>query len=143
MAAVAVETAIRMVADTAMVDMDSVAAGTVEMVDMLIDVVHMTINRTTDTAMDMASIDMVMAMGRITAIDMAMVMIAMATQVEIDMVQTTTDILMINIIIRFRFMTIISIDTIMTGIQVLLETIIMDMGDMDMKDMEEAIDFDY
>ena len=86
MAAVAVETAIRMVADTAMVDMDSVAAGTVEMVDMLIDVVHMTINRTTDTAMDMASIDMVMAMGRITAIDMAMVMIAMATQVEIDMV---------------------------------------------------------
>ena len=86
MAAVAVEMAIRMVADTAMVDMDSVAAGTVEMVDMLIDVVHMTINRTTDTAMDMASIDMVMAMGRITAIDMAMVMIAMATQVEIDMV---------------------------------------------------------
>ena len=86
MAAVAVETAIRMVADTAMVDMDSVAAGTVEMVDMLIDVAGMTINRTTDTATDMVSIDMVMAMGRITAIDMAMVMIAMATQVEIDMV---------------------------------------------------------
>ena len=86
MAAVAVETDIRMVADMAMVDTDSVVVGTEEMVDMLIDVAPMTINRMIDTATDMASIDMVMAMERTTATDMAMAMTDMAIRVEIDMV---------------------------------------------------------
>ena len=86
MAAVAVETDIRMVADMAMVDTDSVVVGTEEMVDMLIDVAPMTINRMIDTATDMASIEMVMAMERTTATDMAMAMTDMAILVEIDMV---------------------------------------------------------